>query len=275
MRSKIIWVLVFCATAVQAQWVNHPTPGTPRTRDGKPNLAAPPPRTANGKPDLSGIWEPAAAPIEELKKMLPGGVNGLGEDPPNKYFLNILADFKPGEAPIRAEAAARFQQYARNFGKDSPITHCLPMGVPLAETIPEPYKILQTPSVVALLYEADTTFRQIFTDGRKLPEDPQPAWMGYSVGRWEGDRLVTEAAGFNDKSWLDAGGHTHSEALRVTERFRRRDFGHMDLQITIDDPKTFTRAFTVNVNQVLLPDTDVIEYYCAENEKDAPHLAAK
>jgi hypothetical protein len=275
MQTQKIWILATLAVAAHAQWVNHPTPGTPRTRDGKPNLSAPAPRAANGKPDLSGIWLADGAPIEELRKMLPGGVNGLGEEPPSKYFLNILADFKPEEAPIRPAAAALYRQHAQAGGKDFPVTRCLPMGVPVAETAPDPYKILQTPQVVAFLYEADTTFRQVFTDERKLPDNPQPAWMGYSVGHWAGDALIVEAAGFNDQSWLDASGHTHSEALRVTERFHRRDFGHLELQVTIDDPQTFTGPFSFKVNESLLPDTDVLEYYCVENEKDVKHLAAK
>lgn len=275
MRSSRMWMLVLFGAAAQAQWVNHPTPGTPRLRDGKPNLTAPAPRAASGKPDLAGIWQAEGASIEELKKMLPGGVNGLGEDPPSKYFLNVLADFQPDNAPIRPADAALYRQRAQTSGSGFPATHCLPLGVPLAEIAPEPYKILQTPNVVAFLYEADTTFRQVFTDGRQLPENPQPAWMGYSVGRWEGGTLVVQTSGFNDQSWLDAGGHTHSEALRVTERFQRRDFGHLELQVTIDDPKAFTGPFTYKVNERLLPDTDLLEYYCVENEKDVKHLPAK
>jgi len=265
-------ILISGTQCVHAQWLNHPVPGTPRTRDGKPNLSAPAPRASNGKPDLSGIWEPEGAPFNELLRYLPdGGVNGLGEDAPSQYFFNLLADFKPEEAPLRPQAAKLMRESA---GK-SPITFCLPAGLPLADTVPAPHKLVQTPGLILMLYEADTSFRQIFTDGRKLPADPQPAWMGYSVGRWEGDTLVVDSAGFNDRSQLDAFGHPHSEALHVTERFRRRDFGHLELQITLDDPKTFTRPFTVKVTQRLLPDTDLIESVCNENEKDTRHMAAK
>jgi hypothetical protein len=129
--------------------------------------------------------------------------------------------------------------------------------------------------VIALLYEQYTRFRQIFIDGRKPPNDPQPSWLGYSVGKWDGDSLVVDTAGFNDRTWLDAFGHPHSEAMRVTERFQRRDFGHMDVQITVDDSKMYTRPFTIKINQRLLPDTDLIESVCLENEKDRAHIVGK
>ena len=149
------------------------------------------------------------------------------------------------------------------------------MGVPSTELIAVPFKMIQTPGILVMLNELDFTFRQIYTDGRPLPVDPQPSWLGYSIGRWEGDTLVVTTAGFNDKGWLDAIGHTHSEALRVEERFRRRDFGHMELRITIDDAKTFTKPFTIKVNQLLVPDSDILETVCAENERDRAHTADK
>jgi hypothetical protein len=149
----------------------------------------------------------------------------------------------------------------------------MPLGIPLVDDFSfAPFKIIQTPGLIVMLYEVDSTHRQVYTDGRKLPADPQPAWLGYSVGKWEGDTLVVDTAGFNDKSWLDAFGHPHSEALRIQERFRRRDFGHMEVQVTIDDPKTFTKPFTIKFNDLLLPDTDILESFCTENEKDRPHL---
>jgi hypothetical protein len=200
-----------------------------------------------------------------------------GDDPRtfSPYFFDILADFKREEKPLRPEAAAVFQTHAKAFGKDSPGSHCLPMGVPNTELIAVPFKIIQTPGVIVMLIEADNTHRQIYTDGRPLPTDPQPSWQGYSIGKWEGDTLVVDTIGFNDKSWLDAIGHIHSEALRVQERYRRRDFGHMELQITIEDPKTFTKPFTFKVNQLLIPDSDILETICTENEQDRAHLADK
>src|SRR5258706_1984557 len=269
-----MWFLILLAASAtaataDAQWLHHPVPGTPRTKDGKPNLSAPAPRASNGKPDLSGIWLPEASPIPELMRLLPGGQNGLGEAIPTKYFLNILADFKPGEEPLRARPSAPPTLTA--FRKDDPGLNCLPTGMPLMDTVPVPFKLVQTPGLILTLTEADNTFRQIFTDGRKHPEDSQPSWLGYSVGRWEGDTLVVETIGLNDRGWLDAVGHTHSDALRVTERFRRRDFGHLDVQLTLDDPKTFTQAVSVKFPEVLLPDTDLIEYFCSENQKVLTH----
>ena len=201
-----------------------------------------------------------------------------GDDPRtfSKYFLNILADFKPDEAPIRPEAADLFRKNAERRGPDNPRTRCLPHGIPRADILSyAPFKIIQTPGLMVILYEVDNTHRQIYTDGRKLPDDPQPAWLGYSVGKWEGDTLVVDSAGFNDKSWLDSFGHPHSEDMRIQERFHRRDFGHLDLQVTVDDPKMYTKPFTIKVTELLLPDSDILEAVCNENEKDHQHLPSQ
>ncbi len=259
-------------TIAEAQWLNYPDSRIPHDKDGKPRLTAPPPRAGNGKPDLSGVWEAEPATRQELTKFLPDGVNLLGEADPARYFLNILWDFKPEEAPIQPATKAVFLEHVAGRGKDAPFSRCLPMGVPLSDYGPGPFKIIQTPATIVMLYELDSSFRQIYMDGRKLPADPQPSWMGYSIGRWEGDTLVVDSNGFNDRGWLDAFGHPHSEALRVTERFHRRDSGHMDIQITIDDPKSYTKPFTIQPVYRLLPDTDILESVCAENEKDAKHL---
>jgi len=266
---------VMCASA---QWLNYPTPGTPRTKDGKPNLSAPAPRASNGKPDLSGVWQVDPAPGEMERKIGDVGTFAVPGDDPREfspYFFNILADFKREDAPMLPAAAEVFMKNARTYGKEHPYGRCLPMGVPSTELIAVPFKIIQTSGILVMLNELDFTYRQIYTDGRPLPMDPQPSWLGYSTGRWESDTLVVTTAGFNDKGWLDVFGHTHSEALRVEERFRRRDFGHMELQITIDDPKTFTKPFTIKVNQRLIPDSDIIETVCAENERDRVHTADK
>ena len=278
MRSRCLWIwitLVATGACASGQWVNHPTPGTPRTRDGKPDLSARAPRASNGKPDLSGIWLAESATREELLRFFIGGENNIGEIAPSRYFMNILSDFKPADAPLRPAAAAILQERRAGFAKDIPLTRCLPAGVPLVNALPAPYKLIQTPGVIAMLYEQDTSFRQIFVDGRKLPDDPQPSWYGYSVGKWDGDSLVVDTAGFNDRSWLDAFGHPHTEAMRVTERFQRRDFGHMEVQITVDDPTMYTRPFTIKLHQRLLPDTDLIESFCLENEKDRAHMVGK
>jgi hypothetical protein len=278
MMGRALLVAIALAAApllVQAQWLNHRTPGIPRTADGKPNLSAPTPRAEDGKPDLSGLWQTESAPPEILARLIPGATNGAGEEPLSQYFINILWDFKPEDAPLRPAAAAVFQERSKIFSSESPLSHCLPEGMPLVEMSPAPYKILQMPGLTVMLYERDTTYRQVYTDGRKLPDDPQPSWLGYSTGKWDGDELVVETNGFNDRGWLDARGHTHSEALHLTERFHRLDFGHLELRLTIDDPQTFTRPFTIRLKQRLLADTDLLESFCAENEKDATHVGGQ
>jgi hypothetical protein len=277
MRPALLTAVL--VTSAHAQWLTYPTPGTPRLKDGKPNLTAPAPR-AHGKPDLSGIWEPEGSPRKILANMfppgvglLPGGVNGLGEDDPQKYFLNFLADFKFEEAPLTLAARELLKKNLQSGNKVS--TLCQPPAVPSNDLVPSPFKIIQNPGVTLVLYEADMVFRQIYTDGRKHPVDPQPSFMGYSIGRWEGDWFVVDVMGFNDRSPLDAMGHPHSDAMKVTERFHRRDFGHMDVRITLDDAKTFTKPVTVEFTDLLLPDTDVFESFCSEGEQDLAHLTAK
>jgi len=210
-----------------------------------------------------------------LERLIPGATNGAGEEPLSQYFINIFSDFTAEATPLRPDAAAQFLQRSKAFSNESPLSHCLPEGMPLLEMGPAPYKIIQTPGLTVMLYERDTTYRQVYTDGRKLPDDPQPSWLGYSVGKWDGDSLVVDTIGFNDRGWLDARGHTHSEALHLTERFHRLDVGHMEVQMTIDDPKTYTRPFTIVLKQRLQADTDLLESYCAENEKDATHVEGK
>ena len=261
-----VWTVIACLGAslsVRAQWLNQPMAGAPRTPDGKINMTAPVPML-NGKPDLSGIWQVQAEP------RAPGGLFGLGESPNSKYFRDILSDFNPDERPLTPAGAERLRKHTEP-GAFNPILNCLPDGVPHGDLLPEPFKIIHSPGVIVMLYEVETTFRQIFTDGRKLPADPSPTWQGYSVGRWEGDTLVIETAGFNDVGWLDARGTGHSEEMRVEERFHRRDYGHLELTITITDPKTFTKPITFSVVEELLPDTDLFEHYCLENERDARH----
>lgn len=242
-------------------------------RDGKPNLNAPAPRSSDGKPDLSGVWQ--TEPIPTSESVLGENFSFVvpGDDPRtfSKYFWNILADFKPAEAPIRPEAAELFRK--NETSAITPVSSCLPLSIPGVDMLGyAPFKMIQTRGLTVILYELDNTHRQIYTDGRKLPADPNPSWMGYSVGHWEGDTLVVDSAGFNDKARLDGFGHPRSEALRLQERFHRRDFGHMDLQVTVDDPKMYLKPITVKVTEVLVPDSDVLESFCNENEKDRAHL---
>ena len=235
------------STAAAAQWLNHPTPGIPRLPDGKPNLLAPAPRTADGKPDLTGIW---------------GGAGPL-------YRFNIAQDLKPED--IQPWAEALFLQRVRDSRKDSPLARCLPVSVPFHNFF-NLTRIVQTPALIVMLYESpNSPHRTIFTDGRQLPKDLNPTWLGYSVGHWEQDTLVVNSAGFNDRGWLDVGGHPQTETLRITERFRRRDFGHLDLEMTFDDSKTFAKPFTLRMEKALAADTELLEDVC-ENEVSSAHL---
>jgi hypothetical protein len=268
-RIALLFALIVAAPLfANAQWAIYHDPTIPRTKDGKPNLAAPAPRL-NGKPDLSGIWIPESGPLTEIGQfLLPGGINGFGEDLPTKYFFSVFFDYPFGQEPMRPEVRAQLAKGPRPAG---PPTLCPIPTIPLQGLVPEVFKIVQTPRLTLVLYEAETVFRQIFSDGRALPVDPTPSWLGYSVGKWMGDAFVVETMGFNDKGPLDAMGHPHSEALRLTETFRRRDFGHMDVQVTIDDPKTYTKPVTILVKHRLVPDTELLEYFCHENEQDEAH----
>jgi hypothetical protein len=273
LRSGII--LAGAIVSLNAQWLNYPAPGTPLMRDGKPDLTAKAPRASNGKPDLSGVWQiepPLPGEIERLYGDAgAGAVAGDDIRTFSRYFLNLFIDFNKGEEPIRPEAAARALRNRENV-TDSPTSHCLPLGLPRRYFLPFPFKIFQTPEAIVIFYEADGAFRQIHTDGRKLPVDPFPAWMGYSTGKWDGDTLVVDTAGFNDKTWLDVRGHPHSEALLVQERFHRRDFGHMDIQATVEDPNILTKPVTVKFTVLLIPNSDVLENFCIEGERDQAYM---
>jgi hypothetical protein len=267
------------STGVHAQWLNFPTPGTPRTRDGKPNLAAPAPRALDGKPDLSGVWMHETTSIAEVKSLfgkrldadIALGPPGMEIGTQHKYAFNILVDLQPGEAQLRPEGAEILRGLASARNSLEVCTNAA--GIPLAGLLSEPIKIVQSPRLTMLLYEVDNLHRQIFTDGRGLPKEYSlPAYLGYSIGHWERDTLVVETAGFNDKTSLDLMGHPHSEALRVTERFHRRDFGHLDVEMTFDDPQLYTKPFTIKVPHELLADSEIFEMYCNENEKDRAHL---
>ncbi len=242
-------ILSACILPLTAQWPARPIAGVPRTPDGKPNLSAPAPRSADGKPDLSGVWR--------IHK---------------SYLLNATPDLKRED--IQPWAAALYKQSAENFRNDTDGINCLPPGPKASTSVGSPVKIVQTPSLVLFLYEYQTLFRQVFTDGRGLPEDPNPTWMGYSVGRWEGDTLVVTTAGYNDRTSLDLGGHPHSESLRMTERFHRRDAGQIELQVTSEDPKSYNRTWTLPVDLDLMPDGELIEFIC-ENRDTKQHLVGK
>ena len=249
-RLAAATVLLLASVPLAAQWLHYPTPGMPRTPEGKPNLSAAAPKMPDGKPDLSGIWASAD----------------------NKYLQNLAADGI--EVPFQPWAAKLYKERSENLGKGRPSERCLTHGVTDFDALGINWKIIQTPGMIAVLYEAYNHYRQIFLDGRPLPKPTQPAYLGYSVGRWEGETLVVDTTGFNDVGWLDDGGHPQTEALHVTERFRRRDFGHMDLQLTIDDPKAYTKPWGPTLRLNFQPDDELMESIC-ENEKDVPHMVGK
>jgi hypothetical protein len=256
--------LVLMSLTAAAQWTDFPLKNVPRLADGKLNLSAPTPKTPEGTPDLSGVWW--VRPSSEDK-------GTSGQQP--RWFINLAADAKPGDVTMLPWALAFVKEQVATLGKNHPVSKCLPPGVPLSYTAGVPFKIVQTSDLVVMLYEYSNSFRQVFLDGRALPKDPQPTWVGYSVGRWDGDALVIDTRGFNDKTWLDGIGHPHTEALRVTERLRRPDLGHLEMQITIDDPKAYREPWTVFILAELATNTDVMEYVCVENEKSLQHIVGK
>jgi hypothetical protein len=245
---RILIAAVMAATAatvsVSAQWLDYPTAGIPRKADGTPDLSAPVPRTKDGKPELAGLWRPAPGLVGDMARNL-----------------------KPGEVPYQPWAEELFKYRRSTNSKDDPTASCIVGGVPRSDFVGYPFKILQVPGMVAILYEAVHSYRQIFSDGRPFPKDPNPSWFGYSVGRWEGDAFVVQTEGFNDKGWLDNAGRPATEKLKVTERFVRKDFGHMDIEVTIDDSKAYTKPWTVVQPLAYQPDTELLEYMCNENNK--------
>ena len=268
--------------ALLAQWSAYTTPGVPRKADGTPNLTAPAPKTPDGKPDLTGIWEvsrPLAGTLGQSARSAPASRTATTNDDfiaaaRRSPFWNIGSAFPDG-LPFQPWAAELHRQRIAENSKDNPDAHCLPMGIMQFHNHGQPRKMIQTPQVIVILYEANAGVRQIFTDGRPLPKDPEPWWYGYSTGHWEGDTLVVQSAGFRDLGWLDVEGSPLTESAKTIERYHRPDFGHLDIEVTIDDPKAYTKPWTVTVHQRIMVDTELIEFVCQENEKDAPHLADK
>jgi hypothetical protein len=249
----LLAMAVLFSAPTMAQWPNLKSAGIPRLADGKPNLAAAAPRTADGKPDLTGIWQAGRAGA--------GGQYG--------YDYNVVQNLPAGALTPWAQTVR--QQRVQDFRKDSPLARCLPVSVPFLN-FRGLSRVVQTPGLIVILYESpNSPHRTIFMDGRELPKDPNPTWLGYSVGHWEGDTLVVNSYGFNDKGWLDVGGNPQTESLRLTERFRRPDFGHLQLEVTFDDPKTFTKPFTLRMEKTYTADTEIFEDVC-ENERDSGHL---
>lgn len=263
MILRVCLAIAICSLSTWAQWIDHPTPGIPRLPNGKVNLNAPLPKAADGKPDLTGLWQRARGTNRPVQRT---GAAGLAMGP-------NLADFmRPGEVipPMLPAYEALHKQRMANFMADRPSSRCLPHSIPDQMLIGVPLKIVQNPGLTLILYEEFARFRQIFTDGRAPAPVLNPAWLGYSIGHWDGDWFVVDTRGFNDKSWLDDSGRPHSEALHTIETFRRRDFGHLDVEITIDDPEVYTKPWSFPLAFEFLADTEMIEDVC-DNEKDDAH----
>jgi hypothetical protein len=247
--------LLSAAAAADAQWPSYPWKNMPRTADGKIDMKAPPRRMPDGHVDLSGFWMPS----DNVR-----------------HLLNLASDMKPEDIPLQSWAAAVYKERIENNGKDHPGVRCWPSGIPEKLSIPDGLKVVHSPDLLLFLYESRTIYRQVFTDGRPLPPpDVQPTWMGYSIGRWDGDTMIVETVGSNGKTWLDMRGLPATEALRVIERYTRPTIGRIDIEVTIDDPKAYTRPWKVNLQWSLVPDTDLIESICEENSKDLPHMVGK
>jgi hypothetical protein len=264
--ASTLGLLLATVTSMNAQWLNHRDPKTPRTSDGKPNLSAPVPRV-NGRPDLSGVWQSERTPAAEFVGVLGPGFTQLQVDYNDitKYVLNVFWGLKPGEEPLRPEGAAIFKQRLSS-NEQFQGASCLPISLPASMNVLA-FKFIQAPNQLVVLLENGDPARQIHTDGRSLPTEPNPSWMGYSVGTWHGDTLSVDTIGITTRAWLDGFGHPRGEGMRIVERFRRRDFGQMDLEVSIEDSEYYTRPFGYKTTLTLLPDTDVLEYVCTENQK--------
>jgi hypothetical protein len=262
-----VLLLLDLSPAASAQWPERSNAQLPRGADGRVLLSAPAPRSARGTPDLSGVWLPEPDPK--------GQREGVEHTVFPRYLMDVTQDLEHAGSTLLPGAEARYRERLARDSADDPIANCQPAGTPRIFSLAKPTKIIETPGAMLLLHEHDTTFRQIFTDGRPLPEDPLPTWMGYSIGRWEGDTFVATTAGLTDRSWLDVQGHPHTEALVLTERFRRIDLGHLDVEVTYTDPGTFKAPLTITQKLRLLPGQELIEYFCADNEKDRPRYGAR
>jgi hypothetical protein len=269
MTKRVIVTVIAFSAPLAAQWLNYPTPGVPKTSSGKPNLDAPAPKTADGKPALSGMWE-----ADPARASRPCPANNCEE----LRTSNLWLDFGQGLAgglPYQPWAAAAVKQRMLENGKDDPTSYCLPLGTPRLLVDPEFRKIVQAPGLLVILTERNASYRQIFTDGRPLPEDPQPSWNGYSAGKWEGDTLVVETIGLRDGMWLDRKGSPLTDAARITERFRRVNYGNLEIDVTVNDPKAYTKPWTAKVHESIVLNTELMDYICNENEKDLKHLVGK
>ena len=261
-RLGFVLIAMLAVPAVGVtQWLRYPTADAPRKSDGSPDLTAPAPRLPDGKPDFSGLWHVAQrnpCTVDRLNSCAEIGGSPLARD---------IGAGLPGGLPFQPWAAEITRQRTADHSRDDPHVRCLPDNPPRHWGLPHLNKLVHTPKLLVVLYEVNATYRQIFIDGRPLPDDPTPGWMGYSTARWDGDTLVVQTAGFRDDLWMDLGGTPMSDAAKITERIRRPNYGTLEIEITVDDPKVFTRPWTVRMDQTIELDTELIDEFCLENEK--------
>jgi hypothetical protein len=263
-------VYVLASGPARAQWLKYPTAGVPQTADGKPNLAAPAPKDADGKPDFSGIWLSNNINCRNQNQNPDSLVCG-SELPFGKEGFNMGVSLQGG-LPYQPWLAALVKERTANKGKDDPHIICLPDNFLRNYSLPHLVKYVQTRGLLVMLDELNANYRQIFTDGRPLPVDPNPSWQGYSSAKWDGNVLVVNSAGFRDDLWIDNAGSVITSAAKVEERIRRLDYGHLDVQVTVDDPKAYTKPWTVTLHQRVALNTDLVDEICLEDQKDTPHL---
>ena len=271
--TMVLCSLGFWAGPVLGQWPDFPTPGVPRLPDGSVDWHAPAPRTDWGTPDFSGVWElyPRSAPGRAAAQENQG-TEEQPQAPPQATFFDLGANMDGG-LPYQDWARELRDERVADGMKDNPDAHCLPIGHTQFHMHPQPRKIIQQPELIVMFWESNYGLRQIFMDGRSLPDnDPLPWWYGYSIGYWEGDTLVVETTGLRDGGWLDVNGSPFTDQVKFTERFTRVDYGHMIVDITVDDPRAYTQPFTVRMEHGLMLDTDLIEFICLENEQSSAYF---
>jgi hypothetical protein len=277
----------FASTHLSAQWIKVPTAGVPRKADGKVNMSAPAPRMADGKPDFSGIWMTA-----EPNRPRTGGLSSPKQEPgprerqtpsygessgdptaitASRQMANIGVDL-PGGLPYQPWLVPIVKERTNNLAIDDPHIRCLPDNFIRAYGLPHLLKFVHSPSLLVVLNEMNGVYRQVFTDARPLPKDPTPSWQGYSSGKWSGDTLVIDTIGLRDDTWIDWNGSVVTEAAKVREQIRRPDFGHLEVQVTVDDPKAYTKPWTVTLRQRIVVDTELIDEICVEGEQSLKHM---
>ena len=266
LRLVIVLGLLFASEHLAAQWLKYPTPGVPRKADGKVDMSAPPPRLANGKPDLSGLWMTG-----ETDRRTRDG-KAVPDEPGNPMNITASRQMRDigvdiGGLPYQPWLVPIVKERTANQAIDDPHIRCLPDNFLRAYGLPHLLKFVHTPNLLVVLNEMNAGYRQVFTDGRALPKDPNPSWQGYSSATWSGDTLVIDTIGLRDDTWIDWNGSVLTEAAKVREEIRRPDFGHLEIRVTVDDPKAYTKPWTVTLKQRIVVDTDLIDEICLENEK--------